>query len=119
MRRATHTVTASHPLLEPVAKHLEVMAAFDRHEAIFFEVGRRSRVLLSAFIWRTDRGQVRRGRGRFQGRAIPSLIPVAHRRTTDFTRQALGGVRMTKYHSLGDMIRYGSCFETNVILPVA
>ena len=61
LRRATQTATASHPLLEPVAKHLETMAAFDRHEAIFFEVGRRSRVLLSAFIWRTDRGQVRCG----------------------------------------------------------
>ena len=33
--------------------------AYDQHEGMFFEVGRRSRVLLGAFLWRTERGQVR------------------------------------------------------------
>jgi glutamate dehydrogenase/leucine dehydrogenase len=56
------TLRASHDDLEPWARLLESDSRdFDRHEAIFLEIGRHSRALLGAFVHRTIRGQAQGG----------------------------------------------------------
>lgn len=48
---------ASHPLLEPLAAEVANSPDFRAHEACFFEVGRESEHLLTAFVHDTRRGQ--------------------------------------------------------------
>jgi glutamate dehydrogenase/leucine dehydrogenase len=56
------TLRASHEDLEPWARSLESDPRdFDRHEAIFLEIGRHSRALMGAFLHRTIRGQAQGG----------------------------------------------------------
>ncbi|XP_022104027.1 uncharacterized protein LOC110986459 isoform X2 [Acanthaster planci] len=51
-------VRVSHPELEELARFArEDRVDYDKHEAVFMEVGARSGCLLGAFIWRTNRGQ--------------------------------------------------------------
>lgn len=60
--RARGTVTASHEDLEPWARALESDTRdFDRHDAVFLEVGSESGALLGAFLHRTIRGQAQGG----------------------------------------------------------
>jgi glutamate dehydrogenase/leucine dehydrogenase len=71
-------LAASHPDLEPLARHLEAdRRDFDRHEGIFVQVGPRTGVLQSAVVHRTCRGQ------------------------------AAGGVRFWRYDTAGDFLRDG------------
>ncbi|HEX7670957.1 MAG TPA: Glu/Leu/Phe/Val dehydrogenase dimerization domain-containing protein, partial [Polyangiaceae bacterium] len=50
-------LATSHDFLEPFARAIESERNFDGHEAIFFEIGRDTGALLSAFLHRTVRGQ--------------------------------------------------------------
>jgi glutamate dehydrogenase/leucine dehydrogenase len=68
---------ASHEFLEPLARAIESERDFDAHEALFFEIGRDTGALLSAFLHRTVRGQ------------------------------GAGGVRHWPYGSLGELVRDG------------
>jgi len=74
----TGALGISHPLLEPIA---EAIAADEEnyrgHEGCFFEIGRESGLLLSAFVHRTKRGQ------------------------------GAGGVRFWRYEQLADFVRDG------------
>ena len=68
---------ASHPTLRGLAQDLGATPDYDRHEGAFFEIGRRSGHLLTAFVHRTRRGQ------------------------------AAGGLRLWTYPSLGDLVTDG------------
>lgn len=48
---------ASHPMLEPLAEEVASSPDFRAHEACFFEIGRESGHLLTAFVHDTRRGQ--------------------------------------------------------------
>jgi len=49
---------ASHPVLEPIASFLASdQVDYDKHEAIFFGVSPSTGDLMSAFLWKTKRGQ--------------------------------------------------------------
>lgn len=70
--------SCSHPALEPIAEALLGNARdFDRHEAVFLEVGAETRTLLGGFLHRTRRGQ------------------------------GIGGVRLWRYDSLLDFLSDG------------
>lgn len=76
--RNQQRLVPSDPILQPLADHFTKDAVdFDEHEAIFIEVGRRSKSLMSAHVWRTDRGQ------------------------------AVGGVRLERYSTTADFLRDG------------
>ena len=68
---------SSDPSLSPIARAMTELSDFDAHEAIFFEVGRETGALLSAFVHKTVRGQ------------------------------AAGGVRQWAYGSFSDFVRDG------------
>jgi glutamate dehydrogenase/leucine dehydrogenase len=68
---------ASHDFLEPLARAITLERDFDAHEGLFFEVGKDTSSLLSAFLHRTIRGQ------------------------------GAGGVRHWPYGSIGDLVRDG------------
>lgn len=56
--RHKEVVEVSHPSLSPLQTFLENdQVDFLKHEAMFFEVGPRSKALMGAFIWNTRRGQ--------------------------------------------------------------
>jgi glutamate dehydrogenase/leucine dehydrogenase len=60
--RQREVLVASHEDLDPLARALESdQRDFDRHDAIFLEVGRESGALLGAFLHRTVRGQAQGG----------------------------------------------------------
>lgn len=63
--------------LAPIAEGIRAERDFDAHEAVFFEVGRESGALLSAFLHKTGRGQ------------------------------GAGGVRFWSYDSVGALVRDG------------
>lgn len=49
---------ASHAVFEPIADFLRADDVdYDRHEAIFFAVSPSTGHLMSAFLWKTKRGQ--------------------------------------------------------------
>ncbi|XP_078676478.1 leucine dehydrogenase-like [Branchiostoma floridae x Branchiostoma belcheri] len=51
-------VKVSHPELEELAQFCAAdKVNYDEHEGVFMEVGRRTGVLMGAFVWRTYRGQ--------------------------------------------------------------
>jgi glutamate dehydrogenase/leucine dehydrogenase len=70
-------LSVSHDFLEPLARAISLERDFDAHEGLFFEVGRTTGSLLSAFLHRTIRGQ------------------------------GAGGVRNWPYGSIGDLVRDG------------
>lgn len=74
---ATRRLLPSHPSLEPLAAAVAAEADYRAHEGCFFELGRESGHLLSAFVHQTRRGQ------------------------------AAGGVRFWGYERLGDFVRDG------------
>lgn len=49
-------ITASHPLLQPIADYILSSPDFDAHEGLFYQVGPSSKTLQSAVIHRTCRG---------------------------------------------------------------
>ena len=58
----SRTFQPSHPALQPLADRLSPnRCGADAHEAIFFEVGRKTGALLAAFIHKTIRGQAQGG----------------------------------------------------------
>lgn len=70
---------ASHPVLQPIASFLtsDSKSDFDQHEALFFGISPRTGDLLSAFLWKTHRGQ------------------------------ACGGIRLRPYRTVEEYIRDG------------
>ncbi len=71
-------VRASHPQLRSIAEALATNARdYDRHDAVFLEIGRRRGAVMGAFLHRTIRGQ------------------------------GIGGVRLWGYESVADMLRDG------------
>jgi leucine dehydrogenase len=69
---------ASHSVLEPIASFLATdKIDYDKHEAIFFGVSPRTGELMSAFLWKTKRGQ------------------------------GCGGIRLRTYNSVEEYIRDG------------
>jgi glutamate dehydrogenase/leucine dehydrogenase len=75
-RDGTEFVTPA-PQLEPLARAISADRNYDGHEAAFFEIGRDTKALHTAFLHKTTRGQ------------------------------GAGGVRFWPYGSLGDLIRDG------------
>ncbi len=69
------TLRASHEDLEPWARSLESDPRdFDRHEAIFLEIGRHSRALLGAFLHKTIRGQAQGGLRNWRYDSVRSFL---------------------------------------------
>ena len=68
--RQACAVTVSHPALNDLRDFLTAdKRDFLKHEAMFFEIGQRTKALMGAFIWNTRRGQVRTADGRTVRRA--------------------------------------------------
>jgi hypothetical protein len=56
--RKTGEVRVSHPELTELGDFARNdRVDYDKHEAMFLEIGERSGCLLGAFVWRTNRGQ--------------------------------------------------------------
>jgi glutamate dehydrogenase/leucine dehydrogenase len=77
IRSKTGSIESPRPDLAAAARDISKSSDFDGHEAMFFEVGRETGALHSAFLHETTRGQ------------------------------GAGGVRFWSYGSIGDLIRDG------------
>lgn len=92
--RVGEKIVVSHPFLEDVAKFLEEESTtVQKQEAIFFECGQRTEVLLAAFLWRSTRGQAHGGIRMYAYPTMSSFLRDGIRlSTSNGTKAALAGL---------------------------